>query len=66
MTKFYFTESQVWSSIHLNTCKYYVCGIKLETKVMYLHKIRVEKILLFHIKKSAVNDFWLLPVMFQV
>ena len=54
------------SSIHLNTCKYYVCGIKLETKVMYLHKIRVEKISLLHIKKSAVNDFWLLPVMFQV
>ena len=44
------------SSIHLNTCKYYVCGIKLETKVMCLHKIRVEKISLFHIKKSAVND----------
>ena len=54
------------SSIHLNTCKYYVCGIKFETKVMCLHKIRVEKISLFHIKKSAVNDFWLLPVMFQV
>ena len=46
--------------------KYYVCGIKLETKVMCLHKIRVEKISLFHIKKSAVNDFWLTPVMFQV
>ena len=66
MTKFYFTESQVLSSIHMNTCKYYVCSIKLETKGMCLHKIRVEKISLFHIKKSAVNDFWLLPVMFQV
>ena len=66
VTKFYFTEVKVLSSIHLNTCKYYVCGIKLETKVMSLHKIRVEKISVFHIKKSAVNDFWLLPVMFQV
>ena len=45
------------SKIHLNTCKYYVCGIKLETKVMRLHKIRVEKITLFHLKKCAVNDF---------
>ena len=59
-------KGKVLSSIHLNTCKYYVCGIKLETKVMCLHKIRVEKISLFHIKKGAVNDFWLLPVMFQV
>ena len=57
MSKFYFTESQVSSSIHLNTCKYYVCGIKLETKVMRLHKIRVEKIPLFHLKKCAVNYF---------
>ena len=43
--------------IHLNTCKYYVCGIKIETKVMGLHKIRVEKITLFHLKKCAFNDF---------
>ena len=57
---------KVLSSIHLNTCKYYICGIKLETKVMSLHKFRVEKISVFHIKKRAVNDFWLLPVMFQV
>ena len=58
MTKFYFTESHKdSSSIHLNTCKYYVCGIKIETKVMRLHKIQVEKITLFHLKKCAVNDF---------
>ena len=44
-------------SIHLNTCKYYVCDIKLETKVMRLHKIRFEKIPLFHLKKYAVNYF---------
>ena len=46
---------KVSSSIHLNTCKYYVCGIKLEKKVM--HKIRVEKIPLFHLKKCTVNYF---------
>ena len=62
MTKFYFTESQSF----VEYSPEYVCGIKLETKVMCLHKIRVEKISLFDIKKSAVNDFWLLPVMFQV
>ena len=45
------------SSIHLNKCEYYVCGIKLETKVMCLHKIRIEKISLFHLRKCAVNDF---------
>ena len=45
------------SSIHLNTCKYYVCSIKLETKVMRLYKIRVEKISLFHPRKCAVNYF---------
>ena len=33
---------------------------------MRLHKIRVEKTSLFHLKKCAVNYFWLLPVMFQV
>ena len=57
MTKFYFTESQVTSNIHKNTGKYYVCGIKLATKVMHLHKIRIEKIPLFHLKKCAVNYF---------
>ena len=57
MTKFDFTESQSFVEYSLNTCKYNVYGIKLETKVMYLHKIRVEKISLFHLKKSAVNNF---------
>ena len=33
---------------------------------MRLHKIRVEKISLFDLKKCAVNYFWLLPVMFLV
>ena len=58
MTKFYFTESQSFVEYSLlNTCLYNVCGIKLETKVMRLHKIRVEKISLFRLKKCAVNYF---------
>ena len=57
MTKFYSQKVKDSSSIHLNTCKYYVCGIKLETKVMCLHKIRVEKISLFHLKMYAVKYF---------
>ena len=57
MTKFISQKVKVSSSIHLNTCKYYVCGIKLETKVMCLLKIWVEKLSLFHLKKCAVNYF---------
>ena len=57
MTKFISQKVKDSSSIHLNTCKYYVCGKKLETKRMRLHKIRVWKITLFHLKKYAVNDF---------
>ena len=57
MTKFISQKFKVSSTIHLNTCEYYVCGIKLETKVMYLHKIRVEKVLSFHPKNCAVNYF---------
>ena len=46
MTKFYFTESQSFVKYsHVYTCIYYVCGIKRETKVMHLHKIRIEKII---------------------
>ena len=48
---------KISSSIHLNTCKYFVCDTKLEMKVMLLHTIRVEKISLFHLKKCAVNYF---------
>ena len=40
MTKFYFAESQGFSR-YLNTRKYSFCGIKLETKVISLHKIEV-------------------------
>ena len=44
LTKFYFTESQIFVEYSPEYMKYYVCGIKLETKVMCLHKIRAEKI----------------------
>ena len=57
MTNFVSQKFKVLSSIHLNTYKYYVCGIKFETIVMCLHKIRVEKCSLFHLKKCAVNYF---------
>ena len=57
MTQFNSQKVKVSTSIHLNTCKYYVCGIKLETKVMRLPNIRVEKISSFHLKKCAVNYF---------
>ena len=57
MTKFYSQKVKVSSSIPFNTCKYNVCGIKLKTKVMCLHKILVEKISLFYLKKCAVNHF---------
>ena len=42
---------KVSSSIQLNTCTYYVCDKKLETKLKRLHKTRVEKMSLFHQKK---------------
>ena len=57
VTNFISQKVKVSSSVYLNTCKYYVCDIKHETKVMRLHKIRVEKISLFHLKKCAVNYF---------
>ena len=61
MTKFISQKVKVSLSIHLNTCKYYVCGIKLETKVMCLHKISVEKISLFHLRSvlSITFDYYL-------
>ena len=37
-------KGKVSPGIDLNTWKYNVWGIKLETKVMRLHKIQVEKI----------------------
>ena len=55
MTKFYFTESQSFVEYSPKYILYNVCGIKLETKVLRLHKIRVEKIALFRLKKCAVK-----------
>ena len=54
MTNLILQKVKVSSSIHLNTCKY---DIKLETIVIRLHKIRVDKVPLFHLKKCAVNYF---------
>ena len=42
---------------HLNTRKYSVCGIKLEMKVISLHKIEVLKISSFPLNKYAVHKF---------
>ena len=47
VTKFYFTESQSFVEYSPKYMLIYVCGIKLETKVMRLEIIRVEKISLF-------------------
>ena len=57
MTKFYFTEIQSFALIRLKTWKYNVCGIKLEMKVMCLHKIHVELISSFFLNKYVVHDF---------
>ena len=42
MAKFNSQKVKVSQSIHLNTWKYNVCGIKLEKKEMGFHKNRVE------------------------
>ena len=55
MTKFHFTEIQSITGIQLNTWKYNVCSITLETKVMRFHEIWVEKIPSFLLNKNAVH-----------
>ena len=69
MTKFYFTEIKVSPDIHLNTWKYNVCSIKLEMKVMRLHRIWVEKISLVFFKfisiLSMTFDYYLLCFKFN-
>ena len=57
VTKFYFTESQSFVEYSPKYMKYNVLDIKLETKVMHLHKIRVEKISSFLPNMYAVPDF---------
>ena len=42
---------------HPNTRKYSVCVIKLETKVISLHKIEVLKISSIPLNKYAVHNF---------
>ena len=41
MKKIFLQKAKVLSGIHLNNWKYNVCSIKLEMKVLHLHKIRV-------------------------
>ena len=48
---------KVSPGIHLNTCKCNVWGIKLDRKVMRLHKILVEKLSSFLLNKYAVHNF---------
>ena len=48
---------KVLPGTHLNTRKYSVCCIKLETKVISLHKIEVLKISCFPLNKYAVHNF---------
>ena len=55
-TKFFFIESQGLPGTRLNTWKYSICGIKLETKVISLHKIEVLKISSFPLNKYAVHN----------
>ena len=47
---------KVLPGTRLNTWKYSVCGIKLETKVISLHKIEVLKISSFPLNKYAVHN----------
>ena len=48
---------KVSSGIHLNIRKCSVCGIKLEAKVISLHKNEVVKISSFLLIKYAVHNF---------
>ena len=57
VTKFISQKVRVSLGIHLNTWTNNVCGIKLETKAMCLHKIRVERISSFLLNMYAVHDF---------
>ena len=50
-------KSKFRRGIHLNTWKYNVWGIKLETKVTRLHKIQGEKISSLLLNKYAVHYF---------
>ena len=47
VTKLFLQKAKVLSGIHLNTWKYNVCSIKLEAKVLRLHRIQVWNISFF-------------------
>ena len=53
----FFAGTHFLSGIYLNTWKYNVCSIKLETKVVRLYRIRVQTISLLFIGKYDVHDF---------
>ena len=57
LSNFNSLKFKVSPGIHLNTYKYTVWGIKLEKKVMRLHKIQVEMLSSFLLNKYAVHDF---------
>ena len=50
-------KDKVSPGIHLNTWKYNTSSIKLETKMMHLHKIQAQKISLFLVNKYVAHDF---------
>ena len=54
---FFSQKVKVLPGTHLNTRKYSVCGIKLETKVISSHTIEVLKISSFPPNKYAVHNF---------
>ena len=54
---FFSQKVKVSPGTHLNTRKYSFCGIKLETKVINLHKIEVVQISSFLLNKCAVHNF---------
>ena len=66
VTNFFSKKFKISPCIRLKTWKYNACGIKLEMKVMRLHKIHLELISSFLLNKCVVHDFRLLPDMFQV
>ena len=61
-TKYFLQKVIVLSGIHLYTWKYNVCSIKLETRLLCLHRIQVYNISLILVNRYAVHNFLLLRV----
>ena len=60
MTNYFLHKAKVLSGIQLNTLKYNVFSIKLETKVLRLHRIknqRVKNMSLFLVNTYGVYNF---------